>query len=174
MNRHFAIAKEEMVFYGSENTSLQNLLAVVIGPKANPSITGQLSSLGVKGLSSLSKEELLTYEGIGETTADRILACLGPAGLMNRFKLENKYIVRCPEDAAKYLSDLSILDQEHFEVIFLNTKNVVIGRKTIFKGSLNASIVHPREVFREALRLSAASIIAGHNHPSGARPGGHL
>jgi len=75
MNRHFAIAKEEMVFYGSENTSLQNLLAVVIGPKANPSITGQLSSLGVKGLSSLSKEELLTYEGIGETTADRILAC---------------------------------------------------------------------------------------------------
>jgi len=99
---------------------------------------------------------------------------LGLAGLMNRFKLENKYIVRCPEDAAKYLSDLSILDQEHFEVIFLNTKNVVIGRKTIFKGSLNASIVHPREVFREALRLSAASIIAGHNHPSGARPGGHL
>ncbi|QCJ45592.1 DNA repair protein RadC (plasmid) [Bacillus sp. S3] len=167
MNKHFAIAKEEMVFYGTENTSLQNLLAVVIGPKANPSITGQLASLGVKGLSSLSKEELLSYEGIGETIADRIIACLGLAGLMNRFKLENKYIVRSPEDAAKYFSDMSILDQEQIEVIFLNTKNVVLGRKTIFKGSLNATIVHPREIFREALKIGAASIIVAHQHPSG-------
>lgn len=167
MNRHFAIAKEELVFYGSENTSLQNLLAVLIGPKANPSITGQLASLGVKGLSTLSKAELLTFEGIGETIADRIQACLGLAGLMNKHKLENKYIVRSPEDAAKYLSDMSLLDQEHFDVIFLNTKNVVIGRKTIFKGSLNASIVHPREIYREALKIGAASIIAAHPHPSG-------
>lgn len=167
MNKHFALAKEELVFYGTENTSLQNLLAVMIGPKANPSITGQLASLGVKGLSSLSKEELLSYEGIDETIADRIQACLGLAGLMNKFKIENKYVVRSPEDAAKYLADLSMSDQEQFEAVFLNTKNVVIGRKTIFKGSLNASIVHPRELFREALKLSAASIIVGHQHPSG-------
>ncbi|UYG98253.1 RadC family protein [Cytobacillus firmus] len=167
LKNHFAIAKEELGFYGFENTSLQNLLAVLIGPKANPVVTGQLSSLGVKRLSSLSKEELLQYEGIGETTADRIIACIGLAGLLNKFKFEECYIVRSPEDAAKYMADMSTLDQEHFEVLFLNSKNVVIGRKTIFKGSLNASIVHPREIFREAVKLSAASIIAGHNHPSG-------
>jgi DNA repair protein RadC len=167
MNKHFAIAKEELSFYGSEHTSLQNLLAVMIGPKANPVITGQLSSLGVKGLSSLSKEELLSFEGIGETIADRIIACLGLAGMMNKFKIEKKYVVRSPEDAANYLSDLAFLDQEHFEVVFLNTKNVVIGRKNIFKGSLNASIVHPREVYREALKIGAASILVAHNHPSG-------
>jgi DNA repair protein RadC len=167
MNKHFVIAKEEMIFYGTENTSLQNLLAVLIGPRANPVVTGQLSSLGVKGLSSLSKEELLSYEGIGETIADRVIACLGLAGMMNKFKLNKPYVVRSPEDAANYLSDISFLDQEHFEAIFLNTKNMVIGRKTIFKGSLNASIVHPRELFREAVKLSAASIVVGHNHPSG-------
>ncbi|MFT9496765.1 MULTISPECIES: RadC family protein [Bacillota] len=168
MNKHFAIAKEELLFYGSENTSFQNLLAVLIGPKANPVVTGKLAALGIKGVSSLSKEELLSYEGVGEITADRIIACLGLAGMMNKFKLENKYVIRCPEDAAKYLlNDLAYLDQEHFEVLFLNTKNEIIGRKNIFKGSLNASIVHPREIFREAVKLSAASIIAGHNHPSG-------
>ncbi|RHW35943.1 DNA repair protein RadC [Neobacillus notoginsengisoli] len=167
MNKHFAIAKEELLFYGTENTSLQNLLAVLIGSKANPSITGQLASLGVKGLSSLSKEELLQYEGVGESAANRILASLGLAGLMNKYKIENKYTIRSPEDAARLFSDMSILDQEQFEVVFLNTKNVVIGRKTIFKGTLNASIVHPRDVFREALKLSAASIIVAHQHPSG-------
>lgn len=167
MNKHFALAKEEMVFYGVDHTSLQNLLAVLIGPKANPVITGKLASLGVKGICSLSKEELLSFEGIGETLSDRIMASLGLAQMMNKFKLENKYIVRSPEDAAKYLSDMAFLDQEHFDVLFLNTKNVVIGRKTIFIGSLNASIVHPREIMREAVKLSAASIIAAHNHPSG-------
>lgn len=167
MNKHFAIAKEELLFYGTEHTSLQNLLAVIIGPKANPTVTGQLASLGVKGISSLSKEELLSYEGIGETIADRLFACLGLGNLMNKYKLGQNYVVRSPEDAAKYLNDLALLDQEYFEALFLNTKNTVIGRKTIFKGSLNASIVHPREVYREALKLGAASIIVGHNHPSG-------
>lgn len=167
MHNHFSMAKEELSFYGSENTSLQNLLAVLIGPKANPIVTGQLSSLGVKGLSSLSKEELLSYEGIGNTIAERIQACLGLSQLMNRHKLEDKYIIRCPEDAANYLSDLSFLDQEHLVAIFLNTKNVVLSRKTIFIGSLNASIVHPREIYRQALKLGAASIVIGHNHPSG-------
>lgn len=167
MNNHFAVAKEELAFYGSENTSLQNLLAVIIGSSAQPAITGKLSSLGVKGLSNLSKEELLSYEGIGESIADRIIACLGLAGMMNKFKIGDQYVVRSPEDAAKYLSDMAYLDQEHFEVLFFNTKNVIIGRKTIFVGSLNASIVHPRECFKEAIKLSAASIICAHNHPSG-------
>ena len=59
------------------------------------------------------------------------------------------------------------LNQEHFVALFLNTKNQIIHQQTIFIGSLNASIVHPREVFREAVKRSAASIIVAHNHPSG-------
>jgi DNA repair protein RadC len=62
---------------------------------------------------------------------------------------------------------MRFLSQEHFVCLYLNTKNQVLHKQTIFIGSLNASIVHPREVFREALKRSAASIICLHNHPSG-------
>src|SRR5690625_6845157 len=87
---------------------------------------------------------------------------------MSNFKQEDKYISRSPEDGANYvMEDMRTLKQEHFVVLFLPTKNQVIHRKTIFIGSLNSSIVHPREVFREAVRRSAASIICIHNHPSG-------
>jgi DNA repair protein RadC len=167
MNQHFAIAKEELSFYGTENCSLQNLLAVIIGPKANPNVTGQLASLGLKGICSLSKEELLSFDGIGETIANRIIACLGLAYMMNKHKIENQYIVNSPEAAAKYLADLAFLDQEQLEVLFLNTKNVIIGRKTIFKGTLNACFISPREIYKEALKVNACSIIVAHQHPSG-------
>lgn len=59
------------------------------------------------------------------------------------------------------------LTQEHFIVLFLDTKNYIIGQKTIFIGSLNKAIVHPREVFKEAIKRSSASVICAHNHPSG-------
>ncbi|MEG0259949.1 MAG: DNA repair protein RadC, partial [Lysinibacillus sp.] len=76
--------------------------------------------------------------------------------------------IRSPQDAATYLMpDMTSLTQEHFVVLFLNVKNQIIHRQTIFIGSLNASIVHPREIFREAVKRSAASIICAHNHPSG-------
>src|SRR5699024_12812944 len=79
-----------------------------------------------------------------------------------------RYIIRSPEDGADYvMEEMRSLNQEHFVALFLNTKNQIIHRQTIFIGSLNASIVHPREVFREAVKRSAASIIVAHNHPSG-------
>lgn len=165
---HYALAKEEMAFYGCENTSLQNLLAVLIGPEASPQVTGQLAALGIKRVLSMSDEELLSFEGIGKTVVERLRASFGLAELMNKYKIgDEPYVIHSPEDAANYLRDLSILDQEHFEVIFLNTQNIVISRKNVFKGTLNSSIVHPREIFREAVRVSAASIIVSHNHPSG-------
>lgn len=167
MKKHYEIAKEELSFYGSEETSVQNILAILIGPKADSSVTGQLAALGVHRLSELSIAELKQYDGIGEVAANRISSAFGLANHIKKSKKEDTYIVRSPEDAARYFSDLEMLQQEYFDVIFLNTKNEVIGRKNIFKGSLNASIVHPRETFKEALKLSAASIIVAHNHPSG-------
>ena len=65
------------------------------------------------------------------------------------------------------INEMSNLKQEVFKLIFLNTKNIVIGSKDVFKGTLNSSIVHPREVFKEAIQRGSASIIACHNHPSG-------
>src|SRR5699024_5960782 len=84
------------------------------------------------------------------------------------YKPEERYVIRSPEDGADYvMEELRNLNQEHFVALFLNTKNQIIHSQTIFIGSLNASIVHPREVFREAVKRSAASIIVAHNHPSG-------
>ena len=166
-NSHFQIAKEELNFYGPDGTSLQNILAILIGPKANPETTGKLASLGISRLVDMSIDELKKFEGIGEVSARRIVSSFGLANYIRKFKKENNYIVRSPEDAAKYFEDLSLQNQEHFEAIYLNTKNVIISRKMIFKGSLNASIAHPREVFKEGLRLNSASVIVCHNHPSG-------
>jgi DNA repair protein RadC len=75
--------------------------------------------------------------------------------------------ITSPLDVYRLSMDLVSLYQEYFVVFFLNTKNRVLGRKTIFIGSLNTAIVHPREVFREAIQQSSAAIICVHNHPSG-------
>lgn len=166
MKKHYAIAKEEMSFYGNDCTSLQNILAVLIGPKAEPTLTGKLAALGTKHLSTMSIEELKKFPGIGETSASRIVSAFGLVTLAKKHCTKEFYIIRSPKDATDLFSDLQNLDQEHFDVAYLNTKNQVIYRKNIFKGSLNSAIVHPREVMREAVRVSAASIVVSHNHPS--------
>jgi DNA repair protein RadC len=87
--------------------------------------------------------------------------------LLNERRHE-KQAIRSPKDGADYvMEDLRHLSQEHFVALYLNTKNQVIHQQTVFIGSLNASIVHPREVFKEALKRSAASLVCFHNHPSG-------
>jgi DNA repair protein RadC len=75
--------------------------------------------------------------------------------------------IRSPQDVYQLSLDLVSKEQEHFVVYCLNSKHHVINRKTIFVGSLNSTVVHPREVFRAAIENSSASIICVHNHPSG-------
>ncbi|HBQ85203.1 MAG TPA: hypothetical protein DD811_01780, partial [Syntrophomonas sp.] len=78
--------------------------------------------------------------------------------------------IKTPEDVyelAKEQLDIENLDREHFVVLFLNRKNVIIATEVTSVGGLHSSIVHPREVFKPALLVSAASIILLHNHPSG-------
>jgi len=75
--------------------------------------------------------------------------------------------IRSPQDVYQLSLDLVSKEQEHFVVYCLNSKHHVINRKTISVGSLNATVVHPREVFRAAIENSSASIICVHNHPSG-------
>jgi len=75
--------------------------------------------------------------------------------------------VSCPLDVYRLSLDLVSLYQEHFVVFFLNTKNRIIRRETITIGSLSATVIHPREVFRAAIQHSSAAIVCVHNHPSG-------
>src|SRR5699024_5964825 len=106
--------------------------------------------------------------GIGIAKGVTLLAALEIGKRIHQFKSDEGYIIRSPEDCADYvMEEMSSLKQEHLVVLFINTMNQVIHRKTIFVVSLNASIVHPREIFREAVKRSSASIVCAHNHPSG-------
>jgi DNA repair protein RadC len=119
-------------------------------------------------LKDASVEEITTISGIGNAKAVQILAALELGRRINRLTYDDRYVIRSPQDGANYvMEEMRFLSQEHFVCLYLNTKNQVLHKQTVFIGSLNASIVHPREVFKEAFKRSAASLICIHNHPSG-------
>jgi len=120
------------------------------------------------GLWRLSAEDLICYEGVGPVAAARLLASLE---LSRRATLRgggSRPVVARPEDVVRLCApQFRGLDREHFWALALNTKNQLIRIIEVSVGSLNASIVHPRELFKEAVKVSAASVVVVHNHPSG-------
>ncbi|MFC0611185.1 DNA repair protein RadC [Scopulibacillus daqui] len=166
--------RERLIKEGVHVLSNQELLAIILRTGTKDESVLQLSHRllhqfeGLSLLKEASIEELENVKGIGKTKAVQLIAAMELGRRVSQLKNEERYVIRSPEDGAKYVMDeMRFLSQEHFVCLYLNTKNQVLYRKTIFIGSLNASIVHPREVFKEALRRSAASIICFHNHPSG-------
>src|SRR5690606_38651417 len=123
---------------------------------------------GLRNLVDMSFEQITSIKGIGAAKAFQIQAGIELGRRLSRTDLGQTVTIRSPEDAAQLLmEELRYLQKEHFVCLFLNTKNQVLGQETLSMGSLNASIVHPREVFRSAIKRSSASIICAHNHPSG-------
>lgn len=166
--------RERLISDGPESLANHELLAILLrtGTK-NESVLQLANRLlnhfeGLRLLKDATIEEITSIKGIGTAKAVQILAAIELGRRISRLQYDERYVIRSPEDGAKYvMEDMRFLSQEHFVCLYLNTKNQVIHRKTVFIGSLNASIVHPREVFKEAIKRSAASIICAHNHPSG-------
>ncbi|WP_088014416.1 RadC family protein [Gottfriedia acidiceleris] len=166
--------RERLLKFGPGSLSNQDLLAILLrtGTK-NESVLKVSNELllkfdGLRLLMNASVEEISNIKGIGEAKAVQLIAAFELGKRINRLQYDERFIIKSPDDCAKFMMDeMRFLEQEHFVCLYLNTKNQVIARETIFKGSLNASIVHPREVFKEAFRRSASSIICLHNHPSG-------
>lgn len=168
--------RERLTRLGPSHLSNQELLAILLGSGTREESVMDLANRvlihfeGLKLLPDAILEELTVIKGIGKAKAVLILAALELGRRLNQYKPNDRYVVRSPKDGADFImEEMRTLNQEHFVALFLNTKNQIIHRQTIFVGSLNASIVHPREVFREAVKRSAASIIVAHNHPSGVR-----
>lgn len=112
--------------------------------------------------------ELSQIPGLGKIRAKTLYAAINLARLLNSSKQQQGSIIRNPEDAYQFIrGELEFLQKEHFVIIFLNTKNGILGYETISVGSLNCAIVHPREVYKAAIKRSCASIVVVHNHPSG-------
>lgn len=114
-------------------------------------------------------EDFLQINGIKKAKASRLIALCELTKRINSYRGTAEEIkITEPRIVANILmNEMQNLPQEVLKLIILNTKNVVISIKEVFKGSLNSSIVHPREIFSEALKKNAASIIICHNHPSG-------
>ncbi len=123
---------------------------------------------GIGGLINLSTGELGQMKGIGQAKAAEIMAAVELGRRMSVHNAKHRTIVSCPEDAAEYAMPRFKNEQrEHFAVILLNVKNHILSMPVISIGSLTASVVHPREVFKAAIQQTAAAMILVHNHPSG-------
>ena len=166
--------REKMLLSGAKNLSNAELLAILLrtGTKKRNAIELandiiNKDSQGIRYLKDMSIEELCKIEGIGLSKATQIKAAL-ELGLRISSYRPNKYKVKNPWDIYKYyMEGLRYKQNEVFKVVLLNTKNEIITDIDVSVGTLNSSLVHPREVFKEAIRRSSNKMILIHNHPSG-------
>lgn len=166
--------RERLLKYGAEVLSNSELLAILIrtGTKSESAIKIAQKIIGTnEGLQFVSTstlEELSGFKGIGTAKATQIKAAIELGRRLRNYRTDHRIKISNPKDAAEILmEDMRYLRKEHLKVIFLNTKNMIIDVKDLSIGSLSSSIVHPREVYSEAIRKSSSSIIVCHNHPSG-------
>ncbi len=166
--------RERLKEVGSEALSTTELVAIVLGTGAQQESAIQLANRilsnprGLRFLVEADFEELCQFKGIGLAKASQIKAALELGKRLACLEPDIKPAIHSPDEAGYLvMEEMCYLDREHFRVILLNTKNHVLGIETVSVGSLNASLVHPREVFKKAIQRSAAAMILIHNHPSG-------
>jgi DNA repair protein RadC len=123
---------------------------------------------GLPGLARASLAELRAERGLGPAKTAQLKAALELGRRMILATPEERLVVRSPADVAQLLiAEMAHLEQEHFRVLYLDTRNRLLGSETIYVGSLNASHIRVGEVFRDAIKRNCATIIVAHNHPSG-------
>lgn len=167
--------RERLIQYGVENLSNEELIAIILKTGSKKDSVKELAlkvlTIGndITNLADITKEELLKIDGIGITKATSLISAieLGKRIFVSG-REKDKLCFKNAQDIyinSKYL--FLNRKQEYFYCFYLNNKNEVIERKLLFMGTINRSIVHPREIFKYAYLTSASSIVCLHNHPSG-------
>ncbi|WP_047552622.1 RadC family protein [Staphylococcus schweitzeri] len=166
--------RERLLSHGAKSLSNTELLAILIntGRKGFSSIdiSNELlkTTSNLNELKKASVNDLIQVKGIGLQKAITLKAAFELGERMGRRSESNRVKITQPSDVADLMmASMKDLLQEHFMILLLNSKNIVIKEACVFKGTLNSSIVHPREIFSIAIRENANAIIAVHNHPSG-------
>ena len=167
--------REKLFEEGAKELSNSELLAVLIRTGNAKSSALDLSHKllstipdVIVSLSDCSLEEIVKIEGMSKSKTAPILAAveLGKRVILESRKKRKK--ITSPLDLVEFfMADMCRLKKEHFKITMLDTKNYIIGVEEVSIGNLNSSIVHPREVFKEAIKRSSSAIILVHNHPSG-------
>jgi DNA repair protein RadC len=166
--------RERLIKFGPEALSAQELLALIIGrgiPKKSVMNIAQelLAKFGnIRSISQASIEALSGIKGVGLAKAAQIKAAF-ELGRRQELEPEQKdYDIKNPQSVVKAIrSSIKDKAKEHFKLILLDNRNKIISISTISIGTLNASLVHPREIFKEAIIHNSAPVVLAHNHPSG-------
>ncbi len=164
--------REKLIQKGPQNLKDEELLAILLGTgvegKNVLEVARQiLRKYSKKRLLKMKYEDISKIKGIGPAKACTILAATELIKRALKIQDETLPIIQSVKDMmaqAVYMRDKT---REHFMAIYLNARNEMIFKKPMFIGTLNANLVHPREIFAEALKQNAASVILAHNHPSG-------
>ncbi|MEG0823744.1 MAG: DNA repair protein RadC [Erysipelotrichaceae bacterium] len=166
--------REKAIKFGIDKLSNQEVLALILGSGSKYNDVFKVADnllMDAKGISNLLSYEIEDFKkikGIKEAKALQLKACVE---LVKRMSVPNDtevISISNPLILSNWLNnEIGYKKQENFIAVYLNTKNEIITYKILFIGSLNSSLVHPREIFKEAMRISTAKIIIAHNHPTG-------
>jgi len=166
--------RERLIREGARALSDPELLAVILRTgtpdKSAVELATDVLSLfsGLKSLVQAGVEELSAVKGMGPVKAAQLKAALEIGRRLASVSESERPTIRGPGDAAAIvMEEMRHLDREHFCALLLNTKHQVVARETISIGTLSSSVVHPRELFKTAIKRSSSAIILVHNHPSG-------
>jgi len=164
--------REKLVAKGSENLKDKELLAILLGTgvegKNVIEVAEQiLEKYPIKNFLQLKYEDLIKIKGINSAKACIILASQELVKRALDVRDESLPKVESVEDVLAQVVYMREKTREHLMAIYLNARNEMVWKKLVFLGTLNASLVHPREIFKEALDKNACSVILAHNHPSG-------
>jgi DNA repair protein RadC len=119
------------------------------------------------GLARTPFEQLKKVKGVGPAKATELFAAFELGRRAMNATLPDQTQIKSPDDAVKMLGDMACLEKEEMRVLFLNQKNIVIGKHRVYEGSLHTTVVRVSEIFKEAVRRNCAGLIVAHNHPSG-------
>ncbi len=164
--------RERFQKYGSSVLSDSELLAIIlrtgtIGENVTDMSNRLIKEYGLDKLFDCSLKELQKIKGIGPSKAMQVLAMAELGKRYSQAKNPINKITQAKDVFDLFHNRLKNEKQEHFYIVMLNTKNHIIGEQLISRGILDASIIHPREIFKEAIKNSSSKILVVHNHPSG-------
>ena len=168
--------REKLIQRGAASLSDTELLAILLRTGTSSvsvlhlaeEVLAKYQDKGLVSIMNISPQEIASVHGVGLAKAATIVAAVELGRRLSTRAAQKLEKIEGPEDVARYASPLLRFEQkEHFLVMLLDVRNRVLAMPTISIGSLTASVAHPREIFRETIRYSAANMILIHNHPSG-------